>query len=326
MRLAVARNGVAQIEEWDLPELGAHQLLIKTEYSAISTGTELMIIRGRGNGTRLGYNAVGIVVDKGAGVDQFEIGQRVACYGGPAHANYRISSKYLATAVPDHVDPEEAAFVGLGTIAIHALRQSDLRFGEMCVIAGLGILGQIIAQIAEASAFRVIGHDILRERCDIMRSAAKTAIVCEDVEEIPLSVGRGADSVLICGGGKDDDLLNKGISWLRDRGNIVIVGVPNTSSFNRNALFHKEAQIRITRAGGPGRYDPNYEVEGFDYPEGFVRWTEGRNVEQFVHMLSENRISMKPLISHRFDIANILDAYQLCLESPEKTLGIVIKH
>lgn len=326
MRLAVARNGEAQIEEWDLPEPGTHQLLIQTEYSAISTGTELMIIRGQGNGTRLGYNAVGIVVKKGEGVDQFEIGQRVACYGGPAHANYRIASKYLATAVPEHVDPEEAAFVGLGAIAIHALRQSDLRFGETCVVAGLGILGQIIAQIADASAFRVIGHDIIRERCEIMRSATRHAIVCEEVDEIARIVGEGVDSVLICGGGKDDDLLNRGISWLRDRGNIVIVGVPNTSSFNRNALFYKEAQIRITRAGGPGRYDPNYELEGFDYPEGYVRWTEGRNVEQFIHLLAENRISMKPLIRHRFAFADLLDAYRLCLQSPEKTLGIVIKH
>ncbi|MDF2658844.1 MAG: zinc-binding alcohol dehydrogenase [Paenibacillus sp.] len=323
----IARLGEAVIVERELPQPGEHQIVVKTEYSAISIGTETMVLRGNANGTALGYNAVGIVVDKGAGVRHLDIGQRVACYGGGSHADYRLASKYLASPVPDHVDPEEAAFVGLGAIAIHAVRQAELQFGETMVVVGLGILGQITAQIADAAAYRVIGFDIEASRCDLFRSTVRRAIGCSQVEQVAAALGEGpgADTVLLCGGHKSDQLLDQAIKWVRDRGSIVIVGVPNTS-FNRNALFYKEAQIRISRAGGPGRYDDNYEQAGFDYPIGYVRWTEGRNVEQFVHLLAEKRLSVKKLIRHRFDFANIDQAYRLCMDTPEQTMGVLIRY
>lgn len=317
------------MEERELPVPGEHQVLIRTEYSAISTGTETMVLRGKTDGTRLGYNSVGIVVEKGAGVEKLEIGQRVACYGEGAHADYRLVSKFLAAPVPDHVDPEEAAFAGLGTIAIHAIRQSGMQFGETAVIVGLGILGQIGAQIANAAAYRVVALDLLPARCELLRTILPEAVVYTRAEEVHLALsdrmGAGADSVLLFGGGKADGLLDQGIGWLRDRGNIVIVGVPDTT-FTRNALFHKEAQIRICRAGGPGRYDARYEQEGFDYPDGYVRWTEGRNVAEFVRLLAGRRLSLKPLIRHRFDFKEIDQAYRLCTEAPEQTMGVLIRY
>lgn len=330
--MTIARLGEAVVEQRERPAPGEHQVLVRTEFSAISTGTETMILRGKADGTRLGYNSVGIVVEKGAGVSHLEIGQRVACYGEGAHADYRLVPKYLAAAVPDHVDPEEAAFAGLGAIAIHALRQAGLQFGETVVIVGLGMLGQIVAQVAHAAAYRVIAYDLLPERCEQLRAVLPDAIVCSRTEEVRAALAptgasgvAGADSVLLCGGGKGDGLLDQGIDWLRDRGNIVIVGVPDPV-FTRNALFRKEAQIRISRAGGPGRYDMNYEQTGFDYPSGYVRWTEGRNVEEFVRLLANKRILINPLVRHRFEFNQIGQAYRLCKEEPERTLGIVLRY
>lgn len=324
-KITAANSGKAVIREWDLPETGPHQVLVQTEYSAISTGTETMTLREAADGTRLGYNSVGIVVEKGAGVKHVEVGQRVACYGQGAHADYMPISKFLVAPVPDHVAPEEAAFAGLGAIAIHALRQAGIQFGETAVVAGLGILGQIAAQVADAAAYRVVGLDPLPQRAELLKTVMPAAIACSRAEEVKAALAGGADSVLLFGGGNADGLLDRGISWLRDRGNIVIVGVPDTT-FTRNALFAKEAQIRICRAGGPGRYDPRYEQEGFDYPIGYVRWTEGRNVGEFVRLLSESRLRLQPLIRHRFGFGDIAEAYQLCLEKPEQTMGIVIQY
>lgn len=325
---AVTHQGNMIIRERSLPRPGDHQLLVRTEYSAISSGTESMVLRGSNDGIRLGYNSCGIVVERGDGANDFEIGQRIACYGIETHAQYHLVSKYLAAPLPDHVDGEEAAFIGLGTIAIHALRQADLRFGETVVICGLGMLGQIAAQVAHAAAFRVIAFDRLAERCRMLTEIVPDVTVCSSAEEVASTLAGAqwqADSVLLCAGGGGDDLLDQGIGWLRDRGNIVIVGVPNTS-FQRSSLFRKEAQIRISRAGGPGRYDTGYEVDGYDYPIGYVRWTEGRNVQEFVRLLASGRISLRPLIRHRFPFQDISEAYRLCLDSPEETMGMIIQY
>lgn len=332
IQVTVAREGEIRIEQQAKPVPGEHEVLVKTEYSAISNGTETMVLNNKASGTRLGYNSVARIVAKGAGVEHLDIGQRVACYGEGAHADYRLVPKVLAVPVPDHVDPEEAAFAGLGAIAIHALRQAKLQFGETVVIVGLGILGQIVAQIAHAAAYEVIGCDLLPERCESLQAACPGITVCSDAAQVHEALKRlgavgllGADSVLLCGGGKGDGLLDQAIGWLRDRGNVVIVGVPDTV-FTRNALFRKEAEIRISRAGGPGRYDERYERGGYDYPGGYVRWTEGRNVAEFVRLLANKRISLKPLVRHRFAFSQIAQAYRLCREEPERTLGIVLHY
>lgn len=332
IQVTIACEGEIRIEEREKPIPGEHEVLVQTEYSAISNGTETMVLNGKSNGVQLGYNSVARVVAIGSEVEHLSIGQRVACYGEGAHADYRLVPKVLAVPVPDHVDPEEAAFAGLGAIAIHALRQARLQFGETVVIVGLGILGQIVAQVAHAAAYEVIGFDLMPERCEQLKAACPGVTVCSSPTEVNQMLKRlgtaelkGADSVLLCGGGKGDGLLDQAISWLRDRGSVVIVGVPDTV-FTRNALFHKEAEIRISRAGGPGRYDERYERGGYDYPEGYVRWTEGRNVNQFVRLLANQRISIKPLIRHRFEFSQIAEAYRLCREEPERTLGIVLRY
>ncbi|MDF2725948.1 MAG: hypothetical protein K0Q59_5626 [Paenibacillus sp.] len=328
IRAARSNAGIVEIVQKEMPACDAHSLVVKAQYSAISTGTELMTLRGKGT-VFMGNSGVGTVVEKGAEVRHVEVGQRIACYGVPAHAEYYSVPKLLAVPVPEHVDGAEAAFTGLGAIAIQALRQADLRFGESAAVVGLGILGQIVAQIAEAAACPVAALDINEYRCDVLRRTSNIA-ACPSADELTAAVreltsGSGVDSVLLCAGSPTDTLIDQSIGWLRDRGKVVIVGVPNTT-FTRNALFRKEAEIVISRAGGPGRYDPTYEQMGNDYPIGYVRWTEGRNTAEFIRLLADNRLRIRPLISHTFAFDQIAEAYETCINAPQSTLGVLIEY
>lgn len=326
IRAATSNAGTVEIVWKEMPVCDEHSIVVKAQYSAISTGTELMTLRGKGT-VFLGNSGVGIVAAKGGSVHHLEVGQRVACYGVPAHAEYYSVPKLLATAVPDHVDGREAAFAGLGTIAIQALRQADLRFGETAAVAGLGILGQIVAQIADAVGCPVVALDLNAFRCGMLTQTANIAAY-ESGDELAEAVkrhtaGTGADCVLLCAGSADDTLIDQGLKWIRDRGKIVIVGVPNTT-FSRNALFRKEAEILISRAGGPGRYDPSYEQLGNDYPIGYVRWTQGRNLAEFIRLLAAKRLRIKPLITHTYRFEQIAEAYNTCKDLPQSTLGVLI--
>lgn len=288
---------------------------IRTELSAISPGTELsFLMKGSEKPSMLGYSAVGIIEKVGDRASGFRAGQRVACYGAPyvRHCERLTVPSNLIALVPDHVRPEEAAFGGLGAIAIHALRTADLRFGESAVIVGLGILGQMIAQIASAASYRVLALDLNASRADMLRAQGMEHVFTEhDRLQNRLDAvtdGHGADCAILCAGGPGEELINRSLSWIRDRGKIVVVGDLSTS-FSRAQMFGKEAQVLISRAGGPGRYDPGYEKDNRDYPIGFVRWTEGRNLAEYIRLLAEKRISILPLISHRYRLEEAQAAY-----------------
>jgi len=330
MRRVVIKDGVAGLEEYEPTELSPTEVRIRTEYSAISPGTELMSLRNKASHVYPGYSGVGIVEAVGSDVDHLRPGQRAAVYGVPTHSEIIVAPKHLAVQVPDHIDPREAAFAGIGTIAIHALRQADLHFGESLLVVGLGILGQIIAQIGYAASTVVLATDKLETRSQIANKCMPHAYVGSSElllkEQLTKHTqgGHGVDCALICGGGYDDTLLDQSIGWIRDRGRIVIVGVPNTT-FNRNALFHKEADIRISRAGGPGRYDEIYEQSGVDYPLGYVRWTEGRNLGAYIRLLQEQRITIHPLVTSTWTLDEIGEAYRRCSEAPGEELGVLLK-
>lgn len=329
--IAASHGSITVLPDLAVPAPAKGHVLIRTEYSAISPGTELTALRRSTDTTiELGYSAVGIVEQVGPEVESLVPGQRVACYGAPyvRHAELMSVPVNLTAAVPDHVDPQEAAFAGLGAIAIHALRVADLRFGERAVVVGLGILGNLLAQIAAAASFVSLGYDRNPERvarlqqCGVPHAYSDQVALERSLHE--LSEGFGADSVLLCASGDGEKLINDSFTWIRDRGKIVIVG-DITANFSRSAMFHKEAQVLISRAGGPGRYDPIYERQNQDYPYGHVRWTEGRNTREYIRLLAEGRIRVKPLITGVYPMADAKDAYDQHIQSPGTTIGTLLK-
>jgi len=332
MKAIFSHKGKAIVSSAVVPELEANHVLIQTVYSGVSNGTErLMIMINHEEPISLGYSACGIVSAVGEGVDHVKPGDRVACYGAPfvRHAEYMLVPKHLTTLVPDDVDMKEAAFVGLGAIAIHALRQAKLEFGESAIIVGLGILGQIMAQISSAAAYETIVYDLQPDRCELFESLSigRSAKSLEELESVIAQVtgGKGVDAVLLAANGKNNGLIDGGLDWIRDRGRVVIVG-DLEMSFSRDKMFKKEAEVRISRAGGPGRYDMNYEAKGQDYPIGFARWTEGRNMTEYIRLLQQRRISVAPLISQEVHIDDIAHMYEQLFLAQTSAIGTLITY
>ncbi|CAG7596167.1 D-arabitol-phosphate dehydrogenase [Paenibacillus solanacearum] len=334
MKALFAYEGNVVVKDDEVPALqGDDMVLIRTAYSTVSPGTEMTAVRrSKQSPLQLGYSAAGVVVQAGANAAaEFPPGRRVACYGGPyvRHAEYLAVHKHLVAAVPDHVTLAEASTAGLGTIAVHAVRQASLQFGETVVVVGLGILGQIIARICQAACLRVVACDLLPARRKAMRGTPGIH-VCEGLEEVgrivaDLSGGLGADAVLHCASGQQRELLDASFEWIRDRGKVVIVGDLNME-FTRAKMFKKEAQVLISRAGGPGRYDPMYEASGFDYPEGYVRWTEGRNLQEYIRLLAGRHIDIGPLLNHSVTLSEAYAVYGMYKNDPASILGAVIAY
>jgi threonine dehydrogenase-like Zn-dependent dehydrogenase len=332
LKTVVAKNGRVQLENEKIPQVRDQHLLIRTMYSVISPGTELSMISNSHNRTiPLGYSAVGEVVECGKDTDSFFPGDIVSCYGAPyvRHSEYLLVPKTLCSKVPTGVDPKEAALAGLGAISIHALRVAKLQFGEWIVVAGLGILGQLIGQIAHAAAYKVIPYDISHERASLFTTITGIPS-CLSSEEVTKTVlrqtkGLGVDAVLLCAGGKYSSLTGESLNWIRDQGKIVIVGdiEPN---FPREQMFAKEASILISRAGGPGRYDPIYEKNAIDYPYGFIRWTEGRNVEEYLRLVSEKRIRVSPYLQDLIKLVYVPEAYTDLKDKKQSVLTKVIEY
>ncbi|MNC25676.1 putative L-galactonate oxidoreductase [compost metagenome] len=247
------------------------------------------------------------------------------------HAEVISVPTNLVTKVPHHVKPEEAAFTGLGAIAIHALRIADVRFGDKVLVVGLGILGNLVAQIASAAACQTAAYDLSEERVQLLQGQMGIGPGFSSEEEVERFVldetgGAGFDFILLCAGGPGKALINKSLEWLRDLGKIVIVG-DLSMEFSRDLMFRKEAQILISRAGGPGRYDRRYEQDNLDYPIGFVRWTEGRNMDEYVRLLAEKRITVSPAITHRFALEEASAAYGIYQSGPSQgALATLIKY
>ncbi|MNI16110.1 alcohol dehydrogenase [compost metagenome] len=327
MKVVKCHNGTSELVELPIPEMKPHHVRVKNDFSAVSVGTELMMIRNLSD-AGLGYSSTGVVVEIGEGVTHVVPGQRVACYGVPCHREYVLAPKHLVAPVPVGVDPREAAFVGIGAIAVHALRQADLRFGETVIVAGLGVLGQVIARIAHAASYRVIGLELMEERCLLLEKEGVKVYRSEEEMKQALSADpsiQGADAVLLCASNREHSMIDSALSWLRDRGRIVIVGDTGTE-FNRDLLFNKEATIHISRAGGPGRYEDTYEQQGVDYPIGYVRWTEGRNMEEFLRLIAEKRMNIKPLIMNECKLDLLPEMYLSYVNSPEQMMGVIVTY
>ncbi len=330
MKSVVAQNRNIKVIDQPIPTLKDSYVLIKTMHSVISPGTELSMIEASSNrSVSLGYSAAGVVLECGNAVQQLEKGDVVACYGAPyvQHSEYLLVPQTLCAKVPATVEPKEAALAGIGAIAIHALRIADLQFGETVVVAGLGLVGQMIAKIANAAAFNVISFDVEQQRAKMLADTRQiksfsglNEMEAKLMEETNL---HGADAVLLCTGGKGASLTSQSLRWIRDKGKVVIVG-DLQPDFPRELMFSKEAQILISRAGGPGRYDQRYEEQALDYPYGFVRWTEGRNVAEYLRLVAENRIQVQPFLTGEVDFENVAIAYEQLLSKQTTALTKVI--
>lgn len=331
MQAIVALNKSVQIQTMEKPTVKRGYVLLKTLYSAISPGTEASLISTSNQDERmLGYSAMGVVEAVGDDVEAFDVGDILACYGAPYvhHAEYLLVPTTLCAKVPQAVDEKAAALGGIGAIAIHGLRVANLQFGESVVIVGLGVLGQMIAKIAHAAAYDVIAYDISPDRTEMLR---KDGIVTASSEEElvarihEVTNGHGADAVLLCAGGKRSELTGKSLDWIRKQGKVVIVG-DIEPDFPRDMMFAKEAQLLISRAGGPGRYDPVYEKAAIDYPYGYVRWTEGRNLAEYIRLVAKGKIDVTDFVADVVSFEEATTAYEALTDKTKTILTKIFQY
>ena len=277
----------------------------------------------------LGYSTSGTIIALGEGMTGFKVGDRVACCGSHAvHAEYNVVSRNLMAKLPDGVDFEEAAFSTLGAIALQGLRLAKPQIGEKVAVIGLGLLGLIMVKLAQAAGCAVFGVDIDPHRIKLGKAAGATCSTRENAIKAgqSFSQGRGFDCVLICADTPSDDTVLLAGELARDRGMVISTGAVGLD-LPRKLYYEKELTFRVSRSSGPGRYDPIYEEEGVDYPIGFIRWTEGRNLEAFIDLLNSKKIEVKSLISHRFSIDDAPKAYQLIRrQTQEPSLGVLLHY
>ncbi len=278
----------------------------------------------------LGYSSAGTVVEAAANVPDFKPGDRVVCAGGghAVHAEYALVPRNLIAHLPDGVDFESAAFATMGSIALNGIRLADPQIGEKVAVIGLGLLGLLTAQLVRASGCEVIGMDISQPRVKFARKLGFTADSNQHVAANCLSLtrGRGFDKILICADTPSDETVNLAGQIARDRAHVISLGVVGLN-IQRKLYYEKELFFQVARSAGPGRYDLAYEEEGHDYPIGYVRWTEGRNLEAFVDLLAAGRIDVQALISHRFPIEQAPQAYDLITgKSRQPYLGILLTY
>jgi predicted dehydrogenase/threonine dehydrogenase-like Zn-dependent dehydrogenase len=282
----------------------------------------------------LGYSSSGTVVGVGEGVADLSLGDRVACAGAKyaVHADFVCIPRLLTARISldSAVSFEEAAFTTLGAVALHGIRTADVKLGDVVAVIGLGLLGQLTVQILKAAGCRVLGMDIVADRADLaLRLGADDVSVSDDgLRDLCLrhSSGYGADAVLITAETASSEPVNLAGEVARDRGVVVAVGTVGLD-IQRKLYFEKELDFRISRSYGPGRYDSAYEQKGRDYPIGYVRWTETRNMEAFLRLLSEGKLDVKSLVTHRFPIERAQGAYDLITgKVGQPFLGVLITY
>ena len=355
-------NGETKISDVPCPLPKSNYALIESKLSLVSSGTERMLVEfGKANWLDkarqqpdkvkmvldkvatdgvvptieavrskldqplpLGYCNVGRVLD--ASNTGFMVGQRVVSNG--SHAEVVLVPKNLCARIPDNVDDETAAFTVIGAIALQGIRLLSTTPGEFVVVTGLGLIGLLAVQILRASGCRVLGIDFDSAKCELARKfGAETVDLSKGenplVKAATFSRGRGVDGVVITASTKSNEPVSQAAKMCRKRGRIVLVGVVGLE-LSRADFFEKELTFQVSCSYGPGRYDEEYEKKGHDYPVGYVRWTEQRNFEAVLDLMASGQIVAKPLITHRYDIDNALEAYQTL--DDRSALGILLNY
>ncbi|MEU3917256.1 bi-domain-containing oxidoreductase [Streptomyces sp. NPDC029004] len=372
MKQVVQNYKSGELAVLDVPVPGCKPggVLVRTAYSLISTGTELMKVSEAGmsmlgkarsrpdqvakvmqsvatNGvpatyrkvmgkldsyTPLGYSLCGVVEQVGTGIDDVKVGDLVACAGNEhaLHAELNWVPKNLYARVPDGLAPRHAAFGTVGSIAMQGVRQGEPQLGEVALVIGLGLIGQLVVQLLTASGVRVVGVDPDPARCELAErlgaaacgdpaSAAVEAAVAE------LTDGHGVDQVYLAAGGGSNQPVELAARLCRDRGRVVDIGKCRLD-LPWNAYYEKELDVRFSRSYGPGRYDPEYELEGRDYPIGYVRWTERRNLACFLDLLARGSVDVEPLVSHVADFDDAVETYQRLKDGELKAVAVLFRY
>ena len=332
-------------------------VLVRSKYSLISTGTEMMKVheakmslvakaRSRPDQVRkvldtvaqqgvrsaytkamnrldsytpLGYSSCGVVVEVGRGVEELGVGQLVACAGNEyaLHAEVNWVPTNLCVPVPDSVSAPLAAFATVGAIALHGVRRAETQLGDTACVIGLGLVGQLVSQLLVASGVRVVGLDVVAERCRLAEENGAVSCDTPDTKGIDrveqalvqLTGGRGADHVFLVAGGASNEPVEVAARLARDRARVVDIGKLKLD-LPWNAYYDKELDVRFSRSYGPGRYDDIYELAGVDYPAGYVRWTERRNLECFVDLVARGALPVGSLVSGIFPFDEAVTVYE----------------
>ena len=362
------RTGELKVDEVPVPVVSAGCVLVKTNYSLISAGTEKSTIsvakkslagkamekpemvrkvakQMQKNGitetmrmvfdrldtpAALGYSCAGEVIAIGEGVSEFVVDDYVACAGQDyaSHAEIVSIPNNLCVKIPNGVSFADAAYVAAGAIAIQGLRQAEPRLGDCVVVIGLGLLGQLMVQILKANGCTVIASDLDEAKISLsQRLGADFAVAMNELEDIANVVTQsyGVDSVILTASTKSNQPVEIAGEICRKKGKVVVVGAVGMD-VPRSSYYMKELDLRLSTSYGPGRYDTDYEESGHDYPYGYVRWTERRNMQAFLNLIAQQKINLNPISTHEFTIENAGDAYQMIMAGKEDYLGVLLRY
>jgi len=281
---------------------------------------------------QLGYSSAGVVIEAGKGADEFAPGDRVACAGAryATHSEVVSVPKNLCVRIPDGVSFEDAAYVTLGAIAMHGVRQAGLALGETAAVVGCGLLGLLSVQILAAAGVKVFAIDIDEAKVELAKKLGAAAGGLSTAGDIARHVqdfsGDGADAVLVTAATKSSEPVRLAALFARDRGRVVVVGDVGLD-IRRRPFYEKELTLVVSRSYGPGRYDPTYEEHGIEYPVGYVRWGERRNFAEFLSLVAAGKVRLDAITTHRIPIGEALSAYEMILgRAHAPYIGVVLTY
>jgi len=276
-----------------------------------------------------GYSCAGVALEVGREVTGIKVGDALACAGQnyASHAEVVFVPRNLCVKIPDGVTFEAASYVALGAIAMQGIRQAEPRLGEVVAVIGLGLIGQLTVQMLVANGCSVVCADLDPTKVELACKTGAAAVSLQHLGDkvAAASAGRGADAVIIAASTRDDVPVSAAAQICRKRGRVVVVGAVGMN-LPREPFYIKELDLRLSTSYGPGRYDPDYEEKGVDYPHAYVRWTEQRNMEAFLALAQAGRVATAQLTTHRFPIERAAEAYRLILDSTEPFLGVLLQY
>lgn len=365
------KTGKLYVGEVPSPEIISGYVLVRNRFSLISAGTERMTVSAArasllgkarqrpdlvrmvlenlkkegiaetlkkvktklSSSRELGYSSAGEVLISMDTNNYFKPGDRVACGGGYAsHAEMVLVPQNLVVRVPDSVDLDLAAFTTVGAIALQGVRQADPKIGDLVCVIGLGLIGQITAQILKANGCQVFGIDVSEKMIEMGKELSCHRAFNRNAPNLyseidAFTAGHGFDSVIITASAKTNDPFILATQILRKKGVIVLVGAVPINVPRDPDFYRKELELKMSCSYGPGRYDHQYEEGGIDYPYGYVRWTENRNMEAFLKLMETGQVNVRPLITHVFDIDKAVEAYDLITgENKEFYIGVLLSY